>query len=384
MTLLNQTFLVAIGLLWVLGVIVHLLGTWVSCRPKKRSTHITYPVSWEPISILKPLKGCDSGLEENLKTFFELDYPYYELLFSVAHSKDPSVPLIKKLIEQNPQVAARLIVDPVDLGPNPKVNNMVRAYEQSENDLILISDSNVRVNRNYLKNLSCYISDKNVGMVTSVISGVDAEKMGGKLEAVSLNSFYARWMRLLFFVGRPCVVGKSMLFRKSMAQRFGGIHVLGRYLAEDYMAGEAVKRLGLKVILAEETVPQVIGSLKCKDFWARHIRWGRIRKSQAFLAFLIEPFLLSTVSSGLGAILFAALLGFDPLSVFLIQWFLWLLLDIPVLLSSGSSLTLLTLGVWFLRETLSFPLWVNIALGNTVQWRGKELKLEAGGLLAAA
>lgn len=368
----------------MLGVIVHLLGTWVSCRPKKRSTHITYPVSWEPISILKPLKGCDSGLEENLKTFFELDYPCYELLFSVAHSKDPSVPLIKKLIEQNPQVAARLIVDPVDLGPNPKVNNMVRAYEQSENDLILISDSNVRVNRNYLKNLSCYISDKNVGMVTSVISGVDAEKMGGKLEAVFLNSFYARWMRLLFFVGRPCVVGKSMLFRKSMAQRFGGIHVLGRYLAEDYMAGEAVKRLGLKVILAEETVPQVIGSLKCKDFWARHIRWGRIRKSQAFLAFLIEPFLLSTVSSGLGAILFAALLGFDPLSVFLIQWFLWLLLDIPVLLSSGSSLTLLTLGVWFLRETLSFPLWVNIALGNTVQWRGKELKLEAGGLLAAA
>ena len=382
MTIFTLTFIAATGLLWSLGVIVHLLGTIVSLWPEKSTRQNPPKIFWEPISILKPLKGCDSGLEENLSTFLDLDYPSYELLFSVASFEDPAYMVAKKIIERNPQVAAKLIVAPVNLGPNPKVNNMVRAYEQARNDLVLISDSNVRVDKGYLKQISRYMRDKKVGMVTSVISGIHGEGLGGKLEAIFLNSFYARWMKLLFRFGKPCVVGKSMLFRKSTAQRFGGINVLARYLAEDYMAGEAIKKLGLKVVLASEPVPQIIGKLQFKDFWLRHIRWGRIRKSQAFLAFFVEPILLSFNSSFLGCIFWWVLLGCEPFSVFSMQVIIWFLADIPTLVKSGNRLRIQLFGFWLLREFTAFPLWINIALGNTVQWRGERLKLESGGLLA--
>ena len=271
----------------------------------------------------------------------------------------------------------------MNLGPNPKVNNMVRAYEQASNDLILISDSNVRVTKDYLKSVARYMRDKKVGMVTAVISGASEKGLGGKLEAVFLNTFYARWMKLLFFVGRPCVVGKSMLFRKSMAQRFGGINILGRYLAEDYMAGEAVRRLGLKIVLAQDPVVQCIGNLKLKDFWQRHIRWGRIRKSQAFLVFWIEPIFGSVFCSISGAIFCSLLFQSNPMNIFSLQMLIWFLFEIPILIKSGSKVSFSIFVFWLLRELLALPLWVDIALGNTVQWRGKQLRLEGGGLLAS-
>jgi len=365
-----------------MGVIVHLLGTLVSLWPNRSRIKNSKDLFWEPISILKPLKGYDSGLEENLKTFLQLDYPSYEILFSVATFEDPAYLTAKRLIETNPHVAASLVVDPTHLGPNPKVNNMVKAYERAKNDLVLISDSNVRVEKDYLKKLSRYTRNKEVGMVTATVSGTEAKGLGGKLEAVFLNSFYARWMKLLFFVGKPCVVGKSMLFRKSVAQRFGGINILARYLAEDYMAGEAVKRLGLKVILAEDPVPQIIGQLKFKEFWSRHIRWGRIRKSQAFIAFMVEPFLLSVVSSLIGCVLFRSLFSVSPFYFIAGQMTVWFIFEIPTLIRSGSKINLEVFVIWLFRELLAFPLWINIALGNTVKWRGKELRLELGGLLA--
>ncbi|MFM8313018.1 MAG: glycosyltransferase family 21 protein, partial [Deltaproteobacteria bacterium] len=268
-----------------------------------------------------------------------------------------------------------------NLGPNPKVNNMFSSYQLAKNDLVLISDSNVRVDSDYLKKLSSYVRDPNVGMVTAVISGIEAQGLGGRLEAVFLNTFYSRWMRLLFFVGRPCVVGKSMLFRKSTARRFGGMNVLARYLAEDFMAGEAIRRLGMKIALANEPVSQWIGSLKLRDFWSRHIRWGRIRKSQAFLAFMVEPILGSVVCSLMGSLAFYGFAQINPINFFMGQMILWFLLEIPLIVKSRTSVSFSVAVFWFIRELLAFPLWLHIAMGNSVHWRGRKLKLAGGGLL---
>lgn len=275
-------------------------------------------------------------------------------------------------------------MQPVDLGPNPKVNNMVKAYELAQNDLILISDSNVRATSDYLKRLASPMRDKRVGMVTAVITGFSEVGVGGKLESIFLNTFYARWMRVLFLLGRPCVVGKSMLFRKSVAKRFGGVKVLARYLAEDYMAGEAIRRLGLKVVLAPESIYQCIGKLTLKQFWSRHVRWGRIRKSQVLIAFVIEPLFGAFISGVTGAMGFKMLYGIDPVLFFILHMGLWFLLEVPLLLRSQKKLKETDLFFWLIRETLAFPLWLNIALGNTVDWRGNKLKLEPGGLLSTA
>jgi ceramide glucosyltransferase len=360
---------------------LQLLGTWAAHDHfRKTPAHLDAPFRLFPVSILKPLKGADSGLEENLRTFFELDYPLFELLFSVADPGDPALAIVRHLMDRYPEVKARVFVGQLEIGPNPKVNNLVQSYERASYDWILISDSNVRVGCDYLKRLVGHL-EPGVGMVTSVIAGRDGQGVGGYLEAAFLNTFYARGMLLLAWWGRAPVVGKSMLFQRSVAERFGGIRILSRYLAEDYMAGEAMRRLNLRTVIATDPIQQNLGRMDCAAFWARHLRWGRIRKSQAPLPFAIEPLLGSLVSGLLGAFACNRFFDFSFSAVMGLHLATWSLCDLLLFRKLDPSPKFHLPLVWFTRELLSFPLWLHIAFGNTVQWRGNRLKVLSGGIL---
>lgn len=360
-----------------------MVGTRLSLKHfKTPPPHLDAPFALYPVSILKPLKGTDEGLEENLKSFFKLNYPDFEILFSVADERDPAASVVKKLMRHYPRVCARLIVGYVDAGPNPKVNNMIKSYDQAKHDWILISDSNVRVEKNYVKRLVAHL-DPSVGMVTAAVAGRNSEGLGGALESVYLNTFYARGMIITDRLGHPCVIGKSMLFRRSVAARFGGIQTLARYLAEDYMAGQAMGKLGLRVVIASDPVVQIIGKYKFKEFWSRHIRWGRIRKTQAPIPFLYEPFTNAIVSGVLGAFGLHQLFGFPVHSVLLVHLSVWAFCDILLMKKLKTEVGFFLPLYWFMRELLALPLWIHIASGNTVSWRGSRLRLETGGILAA-
>jgi ceramide glucosyltransferase len=333
------------------------------------------------VSILKPLKGADAGIEENLASFFALDYPDFELIFSIADPRDPVRPVVLRLMERHPSVRARLIEGAVDAGPNPKVNNLIRSYDLTRHDLVLISDSNIRVEPRYLKRLIAHL-DNGVGVITAVVAGVSPERWGGRLEAMYLNTFYARFMRLASLFGHPCVVGKSMLFRKSVAKRFGGIATLSRYLAEDYMTGIAMQKLGLKAVIMSDPVEQHIGRYSFGDFWARHVRWGRIRKAQAPVAFGFEPLSGSVLSAIFGAIAGHALWADFSLGAFLFAHFgIWAVCDLRLNARMAGEGMRRATPAWLLREALSFPLWVHAVCGNTVLWRGRKFKVASGGLL---
>ena len=358
-------------------------GTWLSLKHlDSQPPHLDAPFSLFHISVLKPLKGIDDGIEENLRTFFLLDYPVFELIFSISDPEDPVRGVVERLIKKYPFVSARLIVGDVDVGPNPKVNNLVRSYQEARYDWLLISDSNVRVPRNYLKRLTAHL-DAGVGLVTAIVSGKDPIGFGAHLEAVYLNTFYARGMLLAAKVGRPCVIGKSMLFRRSVANRFGGIKILAKYLAEDFMAGEAMRMLGFRVVIASDPIHQRIGVYSVREFLLRHLRWGRIRKAQAPFTFLIEPWFGSFVSGFLGACAFQSF-GLLSGSMFLVAHFLiWSSCDFFLMKKMGSELGVLTPAAWFVREIFAVPLWFCIALDNTVNWRGRRLKVQPGGILEA-
>ena len=356
-------------------------GTWLTLRHLRTSPpHLDAPFGLYPVSILKPLKGADAGLRQNLEVFFQLDYPDYELLFSVASARDPAVRVVTELMDLYPKVKSRLILGQAQIGPNPKVNNLVEAYDLAENDLILISDSNVRVQTDYLKRLVAHL-DNGVGMVTSIVSGRSAIGIGAELDATYLNTFYARNMMVAAAFGRPCVVGKCMLFRRSVANRFGGIKNLARYIAEDFMAGEAMRRLGLKVIMTHDPVEQHMGSARFSDFWKRHVRWGRLRKAQAPLAFVAEPLASPFLASIVGAIGLNAIFGFSPVAVVIAHLTASFLIDLPLLLRLGNGSLVRAPGVWLIRELLALPLWCVVGSGREVEWRGQKLLLGPGGVL---
>ncbi len=348
----------------------------MNCQPP----HLDAPFGLFPVSILKPLKGAENGIKENIRSFFDLDYPHFELLFSIAENSDPAKHLVRELIQQYPHVKAKLIVGQIEAGPNPKVNNLIKSYEAASHDLILISDSNIRVEANYLKRLVAHL-DNGVGVITAIVAGRNAETFGGKLESTYLNTFYARWMVLAARFGNPCVVGKSMLFSRKTAERFGGIKTLARYLAEDYMTGVAMLRLGLRVIIMSDPVPQFIGSYPMRDFWSRHLRWGRIRKSQAELAFAIEPLFGCFVSGIAGSWATSQLFDCSWAPVLFLHLVFWCINDLILQMRIGKELSLSAPLMWLTRETLSFPMWLHIALGKTVMWRGRKLVLQPGGLL---
>lgn len=326
------------------------------------------------------MKGCEENLYANLESFFRLKHSNYELLFSVAEAQDPAIAVIEDLMGKWPDARARLIVGEIRVGLNPKVNNLIRSYSEARYDNLLISDSNVRVGPGYLRDL-LQAFDRDVGVVTAIVAGVQPQGWGGWLEANFLNTFYARWMLLSRYFAHPVVVGKSMLFRRPEMNRIGGLRNLAGYLAEDYMAGLAMLFLGKKIGLMRTPIEQPIGRYSFSAFWSRHLRWGRIRKSQSPLAFAFEPCLSLFFSGGVGA-LAAQGLWQIPVLVFLsVHVALWLFCDLVMMSIVAEKPRLRAVLAWGLREALYLPLWFHIACGCRVNWRGNQLVIGRGGML---
>jgi ceramide glucosyltransferase len=231
------------------------------------------------VSILKPMKGADPGLAENLESFFRLDYPDYELLLGVDDPEDPAGGIALHVAAAHPNVRSRLVVDAREVGFNPKVNNLARLLRHARHDVLWISDSNTRVASDTLRDLVAHLEQPGVGLVSSPFRGIATGGLGGACESLQVNTFVMGGVsavhRLLKDV---CVVGKSMLLRRSTLARLGGFAFLGRFLAEDQVCGEEVARLGLGVTLSGRVIDNELGRLPVRSFVSRHLRWARIRR----------------------------------------------------------------------------------------------------------
>ena len=365
--------------LWAVSFVLSLYGARRALRTLK--PRLSDTVENKPVSILKPLKGLDPGIKENLESFFQLDYPNFEIIFSVEDNADPVCPVVEELIRRYPHVQAKLLCGAIHWGPNPKVNNLIKSYSVAKHDFILITDSNVRVPEEYLLHVVDQMKP-DVGVVTTCIAARDAQGLGGKLEAMCMNTFNARWFHAASALGEPMVFGKSMLFRRSVAELFGGLPSLFPFLAEDYMMGKRMKEMGLKIALMDIPVIQHIGYWKLSTFWKRQLRWGRLRKSHSLLFFLMEPTGNALFSGAIGAWSLHHFIGFPFWAFFLLHLAVWATCDAMLLKKLNRKLSASSFFIWFLREILSVPLWIHILCGNTINWRGNHLALKSGGRLA--
>lgn len=371
--------------IWAGGALLMTYGTWRTLRylstPRPKGD---VPFGLYPVSILKPVKGASPGLSENFESFFRLDYSRFELIFSIADADDPARRVIEELIKSHPKVQARLIIGDLEVGLNPKVNNMVRGYRQAKYDLILVSDSDVRVEPSYLTQLVAHL-DSGAGVITAlVVGGSGGSEMVGRgsglLESMHLNTFYARCAVLSIVFRVPYVIGKSMLFRRSIADRFGGLEALAKYLAEDYMLGVNLKKMGYDVLLAG-TITQPVGR-SVIEAWRRQIRWGLIRKMHNPGRFILE-FAMGAVGTGiLGAYAISRATGVDPILIFFLHLSSWCVADLVILNRLDPNWTYRHVFAWVAREILFLPLWFRVLFGRKVDWCGKKFRLKCGGVLA--
>jgi ceramide glucosyltransferase len=231
-----------------------------------------------PISILKPLKGLDDNLFDNLESLCIQDYPCYEIIFSLQDHNDPACKVAMKIKEKYPDRDITVLVKRCNAGLNPKVNNLIPAQEKAKYEYILVSDSNVMVDKNYLKQIVKHMEHPEVGLVSNMIQGVGGRSFGAIFENLHMNSFVIGSVCFLEkFLKMPCVVGKSMLMRKRYLESIGGFMAVKDVLAEDYIIGKKMKERGKRVILSNYIIKNVNEYWGIRKFLNRHTRWGKLR-----------------------------------------------------------------------------------------------------------
>lgn len=355
-----------LGLVAFLAVVTTVFSTgclfWMT-RAGRRKQEFT-----PPITVFKPLKGLDEELEENLRTFFLLDYPVFQLLFCVADADDPAIDVVRKLCAEFPNQDAELVIGCPAFGLNPKVESLAAMDRRRKYDVILISDSNVRVRPAYLRETVCYLADPGVGLVSNIFVGVGECHRGAIMENLQLNGYIAAGVALAAICRVTCVCGKSMLMPVRALEAIGGFAAVRNVLAEDQVIGMRVRKAGFSIRLSHHVIENVNRRRDFKWFLNRHSRWYKIRRRLAFPAFMLEPGAnLATVGllwafsgdSGIawGGLLFLVGLGVvrDAVQT---RWLRGSFPKLRHLLFSPA------------KDILLLPLWFDAFVNRRVQWRG--------------
>jgi ceramide glucosyltransferase len=407
------------------------LLTWhVDSRKRYRSPPplATRPQSPVPgVSILRPLKGLDLNLYENLESTFTQEYPNFEILFSVADQDDQALPVVRDLLEKYSNVNAKVIIGgrwsiyfstindfeytgEEVVGVNPKVNNLIRSYREAANDIIWVLDSNVMATPGTLARsvdaLSSSGHPKRTGLVHHVPFAIaSGATLGSKIEEAFLNTNHAKMYVAINTVAvESCVVGKSNLYRRSDLERVNGslkpispsaegpcqqgergLAVFGRFLAEDNMIGSALwHELGLRHELSCDVARNIVGNMTFSDYVWRRVRWIRVRKHMEFAATLLEPLTESVVLSIIGFASLRHLTDLPAWAFFIVHFPLWLLVDLDVYASLAghpvpNAMRWKFIGAWAAREVLALPVWLVAIIGDEVEWRGRKYQVLRNG-----
>jgi ceramide glucosyltransferase len=326
-----------------------------------------------PISVLKPLAGVDEGLEINLRTFFEQDHPDFELLFAVREADDPAIEVVQTLQKQFPARASRLIVTGEPPYPNAKVFSLDHMLAEARHDLLVMSDSDIRVAPGFLKSVAAEFTDPGIGVATCPYRAVAGESLWSNLEAEGMNTeFLAGLLVARMIEGVKFAVGPTLAARKPVLTKIGGFNTLKDYLAEDFVLGKFAAEAGFGVILSRNTVEHRIGSERWRVNAAHRVRWVRSTRRSRPLGYIGQLF---TYPVPLALIVCAL----TP------PWWPVLLAAMAFRSVAAWSTSAWVLGVrprWhfvILQDILSFGFWLAGFFGNTIVWRGRRYYLYSDG-----
>src|SRR5215467_9605172 len=169
------------------SVLSYMIAAGALVRLRRRGRGAGVPGFSPPVSILKPLSGLDEGLEENLESFYRLDYPEYEIVFSFARREDPAFAVARMVADRHPEISSLFVVDAREPGGNAKVNRLAAGIRRARHRLLLLSDGNVRVRPDFLGRAVSWFSGSRVGLVSHIFRAVGARSLGSRLESLHLN-----------------------------------------------------------------------------------------------------------------------------------------------------------------------------------------------------
>ncbi len=334
-----------------------------------------------PVSILKPVKGVDEQAYENFASFCRQDYPEFEVCFGVADISDPVVKIVERLKRDFPKQRIQLqAFEP--FGANRKASLLHGLATAAHHEILVISDSDMRVTPDYLRRVTEPLADKNIGLVTCSYRGDLASSFTARLEALHMGAtFLPSMLAGRGFLNMRFALGATAALRLNDLARIGGFSAIADYLADDYQLGARISDLGLRVHLSDYIVTSILGATTFQEQWDRELRWARCNRVSRPLEY---PGLLLTFSSPLSLALLIVS-NYSELA--------WQILVISLVLRWTVAWLVTTHTddrdtrrwlIWLpIRDMLSAFVWLAGFFGRRVRWRGEEFILVENGQMQA-
>lgn len=332
------------------------------------------------VTLLKPLSGDEPGLEANLRSFFEQDYDgAIQIVFGAHNPSDPALKTVERLQEKYPGRDIQLVVNPHIVGLNPKAANLANMLPHARHDILIASDSDIRVPAGYVRTLVAELEQPNVGAVTCLYRGESRGNLWAELESMSIdyqffpNAVAGTSMRL----ARPCF-GSTIALKRTTLVDIGGFGAVAEHLADDYEMGRAIREKGYDVKLSSLVVTHVCSESTSIDLFRHELRWAKTIR-------LLNPwgYTGSVITHPFPLALVAAWLTVSPLQGFVLVaaalsarlWVVWRVRS--VVGSQAGPLWLLPV-----RDMMSFAIYFTSFFGNSIYWRGNRYLTGADGVLA--
>jgi len=371
------------GLVSCTGFLVLVLVSAV--RFHRRQEEQNSPVSQLPfVSVLKPLCGLEPHLEANLESFFQQDYPDFEIVFGARDASDQALAIVSRLQQRYPNVAVKVVLSGEPERPNAKVCSLEKMSVVARADYLVISDSDVHVTPAYLRAVVPPLlkEEEKVGMVTCLYRGVPIGGVWSRLEALGMSVEMTSGVIVANMLeGMKFALGPTMAVSRKALGAIGGMGQLADYCADDYVLGRRVHEAGYRVVLSRHVIDHVVLSRSCKDSFLHQIRW---MKSTRFsrpkghigtgLTFAM-PFGLLGMGVGLAA-------GRPALGLALLAWAV--VNPMIISLTAGWGVVRDPFAARYawtypIRDFMGFCFWCASFLGTTIVWRKERYRLLYGG-----
>lgn len=364
--------------------VYYALATMAALRFFKRVRTRALPNYTPSVSVLKPVRGVDFGSYENFASFCRQEYPDYEILFAVNDDTDPAVPVVRRIIAEFPEREIRLLVGAENLGANRKVNKLARLVREAQNDVLVLTDGDVRVGPHYLREVVAPLADHKTGAVTSFYRGIAEKNLGAEIEAVGTSSdFFAGVVMAEWMEGIAFTLGASIATTREWLRKIGGFEAIVDSLADDYEVGNRIVKAGGQVVLSREAVWTMYPAQTFRSFWDHQGRWARTVRLCRPLSYMGLLF-----TQGLPWVMLAALVA--PA-----WWFAAVYLLAYLVLRFAMAWTVGVWGVrdevlrrkfWLvpLRDAIHFVIWLASFASNHIRWGSVEYVIRQGRMVAIA
>ena len=339
------------------------------------------------VTLLKPVCGSEPNLRANIASFFDQEYPEFEIIFGARSADDPALAVVDEVRKEYPFVPVKVVISGEPTQANAKICSLQKMYAAARYDYLIISDSDVQVKPSYIREVVADLLDPEVGMATCLYRGATSGGLWSRLEALGMSVEMMSGVLVADLLeGMQFALGPTMAIRRDVLDALDGFAPLAIYCADDYVLGQRVAQLGKRVVLSKHVIDHVVVNRSLAPSLLHQIRW---MKSTRFSrpAGHVASVLSFAMPFGLLGLLAAIATGRPVLAVGLLA--VAVVNRVLMALAAGWSVVgdpyaLRLCWLYPLRDLMGFGFWLCSFFGNVITWRGQHYRLEFGGLMVPA